>query len=331
MKPSGLPGARCLAVPVAIAGMLLLAGCAETQLAVHAAKTVVATQEPTPVERQVRQERIRTASLRPYQIKGQWYYPAIDPDYDETGIASWYGDPFHGRPTATGETYDQNAISAAHKTLPLPSTVRVTNLENGRVLQVRVNDRGPFVHGRIIDLSRRAAQLLGFENQGVARVRVQVTGAGGGEFVMQASDISGEERSGISAAPRDTVAVAALPPPEGARGSAAVSDSTPTPRPGPAPVEVAATDASRAPVVGTVPVTPTSIFVQAGSFTNFENANRLRARLSPVGPVNINHVLVNNRDFYRVRLGPLADVDSADSMLAAVLSAGADDARIIVD
>lgn len=115
---------------------------------------------------------------KPYQIDGVWYHPSADPDYDETGIASWYGEPFHGRKTANGETYDMNALTAAHKTLPMPVQVKVTNLENGRSLVLRVNDRGPFVAGRIIDVSRRAAQLLDFQAQGTARVRVQIVDEG---------------------------------------------------------------------------------------------------------------------------------------------------------
>ncbi|HEX9446391.1 MAG TPA: septal ring lytic transglycosylase RlpA family protein, partial [Dongiaceae bacterium] len=98
---------------------------------------------------------------KPYQVDGVWYYPKTDMDYDETGIASWYGPGFHGQYTANGEVYDQNGLTAAHKTLPLPSMVRVTNLDNGRSIVVRVNDRGPFVNGRIVDLTRRDAQLLG--------------------------------------------------------------------------------------------------------------------------------------------------------------------------
>jgi rare lipoprotein A len=110
----------------------------------------------------------------PYQVNGVWYYPAIDYNYDQTGIASWYGPGFVGQPTASGEVYDDNGMTAAHKTLPMPTLVRVTNLENGRQIQIRINDRGPFVNDRIIDLSRRSAQLLGMEEQGTARVRVQV-------------------------------------------------------------------------------------------------------------------------------------------------------------
>ena len=110
----------------------------------------------------------------PYQIGSAWYYPSVNYDYDETGIASWYGAKFHGRPTANGEIYDMNGLSAAHRTLPLPSIVRVTNLDNGRSLVLRVNDRGPFARGRIVDASRRSAQLLGFERAGTAKVRVQI-------------------------------------------------------------------------------------------------------------------------------------------------------------
>src|SRR5579859_8421 len=108
---------------------------------------------------------------QPYQIDGVWYYPADDFGYDETGIASWYGSDFDHKATANGEIFDQNVASAAHKTLALPTVVQVTNLDNGRSIQLRINDRGPFVGNRVIDVSRRAAQLLGFEQAGTAKVR----------------------------------------------------------------------------------------------------------------------------------------------------------------
>ena len=110
----------------------------------------------------------------PYQVNGVWYSPRVDYNYDETGTASWYGEAFNGRPTANGEIFDLNQVSAAHKTLQLPSVVEVTNLQNSRALKVRVNDRGPFAGDRVIDLSRRAAQLLGFERAGTAPVRVRI-------------------------------------------------------------------------------------------------------------------------------------------------------------
>lgn len=122
-------------------------------------------------------------TLRPYSVRGRTYTPVIDESYNEVGIASWYGDAFHGRPTATGEIYDMNGLSAAHTTLPLPSLAEVTNLQTGESVIVRVNDRGPFVGDRIIDLSRGAADALGVRSQGLAEVRVRWLGpasVGGG-------------------------------------------------------------------------------------------------------------------------------------------------------
>ena len=113
---------------------------------------------------------------QPYQIAGRWYYPEFDPDYDRIGIASWYGHAFQGRSTANGEVFDRHGLTAAHPTLPLPSIVRVTNLANQREIELRVNDRGPFVDDRLIDLSQEAARELGFERQGIARVRIQFLG-----------------------------------------------------------------------------------------------------------------------------------------------------------
>jgi rare lipoprotein A len=110
----------------------------------------------------------------PYTVKGITYYPHVDYNYDQIGMASWYGEAFQGQYTANGEVYDLNELTAAHTTLPLPTIVEVVNLENNRTLRIRVNDRGPFAKGRILDLSRRAAQLLGFERNGSARVRVKV-------------------------------------------------------------------------------------------------------------------------------------------------------------
>ena len=110
----------------------------------------------------------------PYEVKGNWYTPQEDYSYDETGIASWYGQEFHGGKTANGEEFNKNELTAAHKTLPLPTLARVTNLDNGRSIVVRINDRGPFSGSRLIDVSQRAAQLLGFEQNGTAKVRLQV-------------------------------------------------------------------------------------------------------------------------------------------------------------
>lgn len=133
---------------------------------------------------------IVSGTMRRYQIRGRWYQPEEQPDYDVVGLASWYGDQFNGRPTATGERFDMHALTAAHKTLPLPGLVEVTNLANGRVVILRVNDRGPFVDDRIIDLSRGAAEALDMLNRGVGEVRVRYLGRaprlGGGQVMQRA-------------------------------------------------------------------------------------------------------------------------------------------------
>ncbi|WP_202305754.1 septal ring lytic transglycosylase RlpA family protein [Mesorhizobium sp. L-8-10] len=113
---------------------------------------------------------------RPYKVRGVWYYPKEDKSYKKVGGASWYGDAFHGRLTANGEIYDQTHLTAAHPTMPLPSYARVTNMKNGSSVIVRVNDRGPYHSGRIIDLSRRAAEMLDYNHAGIAKVKVEYVG-----------------------------------------------------------------------------------------------------------------------------------------------------------
>ena len=118
----------------------------------------------------------RDQTGQPYKVRGVWYYPKEDKGYRKTGAASWYGDAFHGRLTANGEIYDQTHLTAAHPTMPLPSYARVTNTKNGSSIIVRVNDRGPYAPGRIIDLSRRAAEMLDYTHSGVAQVKVEYVG-----------------------------------------------------------------------------------------------------------------------------------------------------------
>jgi rare lipoprotein A len=140
---------------------------------------------------------------QPYQINGRTYTPQEDFDYDRIGVASWYGSDFHGRRTANGETYDMNAMTAAHPTLPMPTIVRVTNLDNGRSIVVRINDRGPFADDRIIDLSRAGARELGFENNGLTRVRVSV---------MREASLQLKRAAGVAAAGEQRALVPAAEP-----------------------------------------------------------------------------------------------------------------------
>ena len=307
----------------------VLGACAETQFVVHTAKRVVKDKEP-PAPAGIYKVG------NPYEIAGVWYFPAEDFGYDQTGIASWYGSQFHGRATANGERFDMNTLSAAHKTLPMPSFVRVTNLENGRSLNLRVNDRGPFVRGRVIDLSRRAAQLLGFEHRGTARVRVQILARESQAIAvrMKGEQVLASIGSPITTEPTPSPSVsrASLPPIAGA-GAAPARENV---RPVATVAAVAETAAPEPvqPVLGVVSVTAareTTLYVQTGAFGYFENANRVRARLFGVGEVAISPVLVGGRDLYRVRVGPLTTVEAADLALDRVIAAGYPDARIIVD
>ena len=266
----------------------------------------------------------------PYQIKGIWYYPAEDYAYDETGIASWYGPGFHKERTANGETFNQEEVTAAHKTLPMPSLVRVTNLDNGRSIVVRINDRGPYVGGRIIDLSHRSAQLLGYDKTGTAKVRVQILADESRTVAAAARAGTPAEYSDLgpapAAAPRGVVQVAGLPPP-------AAPAARPPVEP---PVTVAGTTEDGrflpAPEVRQGPVTGGhQIYVQAGAFSQLDNANRVRDRVAGFGVASISQIRVGTTQFYRVRLGPIDSVDKADAVLARVVGAGNTNARVIVD
>ena len=149
--------------------LLILQGCSSVELAIDLYKK---QKRETTEDAVVAAPRYKVG--KPYKVAGIWYYPERDLTYDDTGIGSWYGDEFAGKLTANGEIFDPELVTAAHKTLPMPSVVRVTNLDNGKSLVVRINDRGPFVAGRIIDLSREAARRIGYKDNGLARVRVQL-------------------------------------------------------------------------------------------------------------------------------------------------------------
>lgn len=228
---------------------------------------------------------------RPYQVNGAWYVPARDDDYNEVGTASWYGPQFDGKRTANGEIFHQYAISAAHTTLPLPSVVEVRNLENGRTINVRVNDRGPFVGDRIIDLSRGAARELGFERQGTARVRVRYLGPATG----------------------DDSQVYAVNAPESADRSYRRD------APG---VYSPAAPSLRADRRG-------DIYVQVASFRDRDRARALVRRLGPSGPVFISRARVDGRTWNRVVIGPWRDMSGAREARAEVARLGFPDAQIV--
>lgn len=266
---------------------------------------------------------------QPYQVDNVWYYPREQPDYDETGIASWYGPTFYGHHTANGEMYDGNALTAAHKTLPMPVNVRVTNLDNGKSLVVRVNDRGPYARGRIIDLSKRAAELLDVVQTGTARVRVTYLGRADINGAAPPPETPPEIASAVPAAPTIKVDEAALGIVPGATVAPPVQEAS-LPKPA-APIP-AAMFADQQPTgkVTRVPVpASTHLYVQLGAFSKLENAKALLSRVG--GDLKISTLQRGGQTLYRVRSAPLASVADADAALARVTGAGANDAHIVVD
>lgn len=268
----------------------------------------------------------------PYQVGGIWYVPREQPDYDEEGIASWYGPGFHQKATANGEVFDQALLSAAHTTLPLPSFVEVTNLENGRRLELRVNDRGPFVGGRIIDLSQEAARRLGFEAKGTARVRVRYLGraplpASG----LQYASASRTPPPPMAAVPPATPAPAdpwASPRTIAAPGAIAASELTPLAPPA-APARTPA--AAPYPAPEPAPLAEPPFRIQAGAFTHWENARKTADAIdaSGVGKAKIETVYQDGVNVYRVLLDGPADELEATLLREQVAASGFAEARVV--
>ena len=322
-----------------MATLVGLGGCAETEFAAQTAKNLGRVEAP------------RGAQIgKPYEINGVRYEPRADYAYDEEGEASWYGGQFHGRKTASGERFNMNALTAAHPTLPLPSIVRVTNLENGRSLDLRINDRGPFVEGRIIDVSKRGAEMLGFKGQGVTRVRVRVLAEE--SLIAQGQDpgslrsVSGPAPAFETAAASAFVALAepvpapatapelfasvpeTIPGPVAALEEAALSE--PIAEPAAVPEAVSLPDKNDAPAAF-VRYTPSGTWIQAGAFSAYPRADAVRSRLSDLGPVVISTVLLGDAEFYRVRVGPAETHAAAQELLAQVVRAGYPDSRIVIE
>lgn len=294
----------------------------------------------------------------PYQVAGIWYVPKEDPNYDQKGIASWYGDAFHMKATANGEVFDMNAVSAAHTTLPLPSMVEVTNLDNGRKLVVRVNDRGPFVGNRIIDLSRAAAQELGYDRAGLANVRVRYVGpapltgpAAGIQYAQKgplptrlpasrvatpalpaaaaaastakaAADPVMELAAGTPVRAPEAVSTSTLPPLTGS----AISDTPIPPPPGAAPAVVPPAAPLRAAMATATP----GLRVQAGAFSSEATAQRAVSQLAPAGQAAIEPVQRGDGlTLYRVVMPAPADEAEAYALRDRVAEIGFTDARVV--
>ncbi|MEM9616505.1 MAG: septal ring lytic transglycosylase RlpA family protein [Pseudomonadota bacterium] len=284
---------------------------------------------------------------KPYKVNGRWYHPEEDNDYEAVGIASWYGRDFHGRRTANGETFDMNRLSAAHTTLPMPSMVEVTNLNNGRKVVVRVNDRGPFASNRIIDLSREAARRLGFEKDGLARVKVRFVGAA--PLMARAPKTSPRvTRAAAMERPVPQRSVAAAPAispmPVRAEQEIRVIDGTavetshypaspPPPTLQPVSLEIAPieeADAAPTPNEHINDQTGALYVIRIAALSQLNNIDRLKAQLEPIGPLRLTRVESDAGSvFYRVNMGPFASLDTANERLDAVRNAGYNDAGVI--
>ncbi len=246
----------------------------------------------------------------PYQIMGVWYYPRENSNYDEIGVASWYGPKFHGRRTANGEIFDMNLLTAAHPTLPMPVRARVTNLENGKSIIVRINDRGPFAKDREIDLSRKAAEILGFRDKGTTQVRVQYLGR------APMYDSSGrlirvqEPATFIAEKPRT--------PDENKRVSAAPVGQ----------VEKQTLDGRT--LADAPPLIASKRYaVQVGVFSSRFNAERLKRQLDSLTPAEVSEAKINGETYYRVKVGGANVREDARQTLDMLVSAGHQDAVIV--
>ena len=253
-----------------------------------------------------------------YEVFGKRYHVLPSSDgFVERGIASWYGEDFHGKRASSGDTYDMFAMTAAHKELPLPSYARVTNLENGRSVVVKINDRGPFHPNRVIDLSWVAASKLRITAKGTALVEVQ------------AIDPTDPDLSPRQLDSRIRLASTELP--------------AATPAPLPAPVEAKRTAVDRRPQLAVASTTSTAatdvaslapqMFIQIGAFSSRENADRLRTKVAKdlKRAVLVDTDQINGKALHRVRVGPVGSVDEADLLVAKLESLGLEEPRVVVD
>ncbi len=247
---------------------------------------------------------------KPYKIAGEWYYPRENTKYDNIGIASWYGPKFQGRRTANGEIFDMNLLTAAHPTLPMPVMVQVTNLENGRSMKLRVNDRGPFKKNREIDLSRRAAEILGFKDKGTARVRVKYLHRAP-LYNQRGQLISGDESDSFvfdkPYTPTRDRYVSAAPITE---------------------VETKSLDGQDLPSKKSV-LPKQKYYVQLGVFSRKDSAEALRQKLGQIGQVEVSELTSGGRQLYRVRVGPVNSRVDANILVDDVLDNGHQDAFIL--
>ncbi len=346
-------------LPLAVLALCLgaLSGCTETQYVAHVVKQIPMPGEK-PRSKSVGSFKVGSA----YTIKGRRYHPQERYNYTQNGVASWYGPGFHGKKTANGEIFDKNELTAAHKTLQLPSIIRVTNLSNGRSIILRVNDRGPFAHDRILDVSERGSVLLGFKNNGTARIKLEVlpqesrqvasaAKAGrdtrGFEVALNQNKIHSHSisRSPQTITPR--LKPASPTPPRVTQVAYSSPQQAyqqqPVPLRKPLPVESAPLPATKAikdvnqnariyaGKLAAENLKSGKIFVQAGSFSQEQNALALSNRLETYGTSKVYLTRINNQPFFRVRLGPYPNTNQARQIVSALNESGNRNAAIVID
>lgn len=255
----------------------------------------------------------------PYTVMGQSYTPREDYSYVETGMASWYGNDFHNKRTANGETYDMRAVTAAHRTLPLPSIVRVTNLENGKSIIARVNDRGPYVKNRIIDLSEKGAELLGYKNKGTTRVKVEVMEKE--SKAIKEAMLSTDNKSvnyGNKTIPYANTQTVSAPKYEISTGKTGLKYTS--------EISLASNTAS-------VSIPNKNIggpyFVQVGAFADYNKAKQMADNMKRFGNVSIYEAYLSKNGVYRVRLGAYSKRSDALKIMDRVLDYGHSDVTIV--
>jgi len=247
-----------------------------------------------------------------YNIKGKYYFPKKDLYYNETGIASWYGPKFHGKLTANGEIYNQYALTAAHKTLPMPSAVKVTNLKNNKSIILRINDRGPFVNDRIIDLSSKAADILDLKRKGTGLVRVTI---------LKDESLTLEKLAKKGMFPE----IAELPKIE-------------TPivnKPEINTVKIEGSDSFKTKKKINYDLTNEKkdykIYIKLASFSSRENAELMREKVSYLEKMKIYKISKGNKTLYQVKAGPFTSVEKVDSLHSMLLEKGMQGAKIIIE
>ncbi len=315
---------RSLSIICAMSALTLTTtACTEAELASHVIKQVPASSQSKT------QGKFKVGS--PYRIKGKKYYPAEMYEYVETGEASWYGPGFHNKQTANGEVFNKYDMTAAHRTLQLPSIIRVTNLDNGRSAILRVNDRGPFAHDRILDVSEQAATVLGFKNKGKTHIKLELLPQESrvvADAAKQGRDTRGIEiamnkRYQQSRGINEEVQVVSNTPNHNNQqrvistySDNPVYETRPTVQSAPLPQNIA-------------PVIDGGHYVQVASLSSRANAEKLSRELSDLGPVTVQPAMKKGIETYRVKIGPLADIVQAENVMPNISQRGFPDAWIV--